>query len=261
MRNVIGNGAVALAASAVLGMASISSANQISVNLGIQGSGNTVTTTAGVSPQTSNWNNELTSSSSTGQTFSNLVDNTGTLVTTTLSFTAAGTSANAAVGTRPWMGTGDTALFTSYAYISAGGTPSTPLTVSLNNVDAPYQSSGYYVDLFVDDFGTNGGLPWEVTGGGTSPLWFTAGPTPGSGYTDGASTSSGSAGATNYLQYYETASSDTFTFVAANTIGLTAGDLTVFGVQIVQAPEPASLGLLALSSLGLLARHRRKAAL
>src|ERR1700721_2439902 len=67
MRNVIGNGAVALAASAVLGMASISSANQISVNLGIQGSGNTVTTTAGVSPQTCNWNNDITRISSTGQ--------------------------------------------------------------------------------------------------------------------------------------------------------------------------------------------------
>jgi PEP-CTERM motif len=287
MKSEIRNGVVA-AAFSVLGMAGAASANQISVHLGGSGSP-AVTNSAGVSPQATFWN--LASDNGSADSFSNLIDNTNTGTGVGLTVSAPGFQNNTN-GAQPWMSgdTGDTQLWTGSVGLSSsnGAGTNTQLTIALSNIPAPYQATGYYVYFYLSGGDTtsvaggngNGG-PWYMTDGTITDNGLKTSGTPNglqtyyfnngssfnfTGYSEATATTAGAATPANYVGFLETAGSVTFTVPMPSEVdgnaAVVPGGISGFsirGFQIVQVPEPATIGLFGAVGAAALMRRRRRA--
>jgi hypothetical protein len=246
----------AAAATIVAGMTGVSSANQISVKLfatgdsGIDGSG-----AAGVVRQTGNWNNLSAPAVATTASYSSLVDNTGFNYGS-----GAGAPSIAIVdgyfSTGPGAGnftggtTEDGELFTGSIGANTSSANTTD-TITLSNV--PYSSYNIYVY-----FGGSSASTWEAQDSDTGVNYYLKGDyVTSAGYSLGTATTSGSATPANYVIFSESSPNDVLSFPVTGAAN-GALNLAVFGIQIVQTPEPASAGVIAVAgSVGLLRRRRR----
>ncbi len=238
----------ALAVGAVaLGVASASRGAMISAHF-IGGGGGTGTGggvavdsagPAGVVAQTGNWNN-LDTSSRTSFTFPAVVDDTGATAklggnNTTIGFTS-GFTFNSSAGTT--FGTAeDKQLYT-------GGIGSTGANVTVTLANVPYAAYDVYIYSRLFAAGT---IADSASGASASGNSFAS-----SAYA-AYPAGTGNTASGNYALFHETASGTTITLSTGG-----ASSEQVFGVQIVQTPEPASLSALGLGSIGLLARRRRR---
>jgi hypothetical protein len=287
MKTATRSGMLAAAAISVLGMAAAASANQISVHIGAATSPS-VTSSAGVSPQATSWNVEADNGSA--DSFTGLIDNFGAATTVGLNVSAPGFQNTSSQAEPLWMGTGDTELWSGSVGLSSSNNAgtNTQMTFSLSGIPATYQATGYYVYFYLygadstsAGAGNGNGGPWYMTDGtitdnglktsgtpnGLQTYYFNNNPTPNfTGYSEATATTAGAATAANYVGFFETAGSDTFTLpmpseVDGNAAVVASGlsGISIHGLQIVQAPEPAAIGLFGAIGAAALMRRRRRA--
>ena len=231
-----------LAALAVTGLMAFSaSAAAISVNfIGGKTTLLSATDAAGVVP-VANWNN-VSGSNSGGAAipFATLKDDSGTNV----AGTGGGHYSNAewAISTDP-VDTPDKKLFKGYVDCISD----TPTSVTVTGI--PYDKYDVYV-YFDGDNGAETRDAYYTVNGGTPALYTDAANAQFNGtFVDAAINGTG-----NYFKVSDL--SGNFSLTAA--LGITGGvkRAPVNGFQIIAVPEPASLGLLGLSSLVMLRRRR-----
>lgn len=201
-----------------------------------------------------NYNNVAVTSTTANATLGTVKDDSGaTVPSATLTLTpATGQNNGVAAGV---VGTNDAALFSnSFDQFSTPASTVTVTNIPYATYDVYFYRTGNEANatLRAGQF-TIGSQNRFVRGGLADPT------NTGSGYVLSSDTTNGggSTAQGNYV-VFSGLSGGTLT---ASFAGVAAGDTInrnkVAGFQIVQTPEPASVGLVALSGLGLLARRRR----
>ena len=187
------------------------------------------TDTAGVVPQ-QNWNNEGGHSGSLAA----LVDSSGGAVSTTVTWSSGNTWANGDQS----LGGANNALLSNYLDGGSGG----PATVSLANV--PYAFYDVYIytqrdGVATSDYNVDGVTKTvQVAGSG----FYNA-----NGFVLDTATTTG-----DYLVFHGL--SNAAPVLISSQVNFRS---PIDAIQIVSVPEPASIGLLGITGLGVLARRRR----
>ncbi|HET6249187.1 MAG TPA: PEP-CTERM sorting domain-containing protein [Tepidisphaeraceae bacterium] len=241
---------MSFAAAAVAGSAA--TARSASIGIQFQGSQAALapTDSAGVVPQT-NWNAEATSS------FTNVAlnDNSGNATTAVFSGSADGTYFG---GNGFTPGTGDATLTAGELYQGMSSTVgSAGLANNFTITNIPYPTYDVYVYGDADAGGRVISDALTPSGGSTTFISFTTengsnGWVAGTGTWNGIGTPPADPSA-NYAHFAGITASG---FVLQSGA---QGNGGINGIEIVATPEPASLGLLGVAALGLLARRRRTA--
>ncbi len=234
-----GFGLAGMADAASIGIQFVNANKNPTYNLEVQG------LTAGVSEVAqSNWNS-MVSGQSTATSITDLQDDSGTVIAGT-SVSISGGTYYSAGGTFP-VGSGDQALAIS-TYLSVfGGTPSATIT------GIPYAQYDVYV------YGMNDNPPatnrHTSIYDGTTYSSFLA-----TNDEDEWILATGTWDGTGSPPVEDVATYALFTGNTSSTLMLSwtsAGNSGVNGIQIVEVPEPASLGLLAAGGLTIFARRRK----
>lgn len=243
----------AVAAAAVLGVAASAEAAAISFKFTNTGSGMASTDLAGVSgARVGNWNNVGIAGSGTAVTLSTVVDSGGSTVSgTSMTFTPPGAGALPASASS----TNDARLFSNF-FDQFGGTAS---QVQVTNIPYAQYDVIFYRFGTETNAATRGGqftIGTEnrfVRGGLANPV------DTGTGYVE--STATTNSGNTTQQGNYVRFSGLTSSTLNASFTGVNMGDAVlrnkVVGFQIVEVPEPGTIGVAGLAAAGLLARRRR----
>ncbi|MHB1157415.1 MAG: PEP-CTERM sorting domain-containing protein [Phycisphaerales bacterium] len=198
------------------------------------------------------WNNPNGTPNFTNVT---LKDNTGT--DTTAKASSIILYGNATTSPAPGGSDNNTIMYTRLVYMRAPTLPS-PSYLKVDNLPTNLTTSGYDVIVYVGTVGnTSDGYRLEITDGTTTLdewVWVS-----GSNYTGTFVQATGGTQASpavgNYVRFTGLTGSS-FTFGLAQTQSGLVTFLGVTGMQIVEVPEPATLGLMAVGGLLMLSRKR-----
>jgi hypothetical protein len=221
-----------------------------------------ISETAGVVAQ-DHWNN-VASGSGTNVAVN---DNTGAASGALLTFTAAGADVNSNWGVPPNPPANSDEKICNgclYSLCSSTQYPSgTPVTVTISDIPAAYQASGYDVYIYMTANRPETYCDAQITAGSTN--WYAAcysyyNPANYGHLTYTQVTSTDSANPTQYGDYVRVTGQSASSFSFSVQTDPNAPFVTtpeVFGFQIVAAPEPATMVLLALGGILTLSRRRR----
>ena len=237
---------------AALLLAAPAGASIISVNLGSGQTGGSLdaTESAGLVPAV-NWNNVA----NLGSTVTDLNDDSGTPTTADISGTIMdGSLATSETDTDP-----DSKMMKGFN----GKNNTTPHTVTVSDVPTAFTTAGYYVLAYWGGPPTNRSGTWKLgLTVGSDTYWLDhadeAQYNDPPGYVQATSTDSASPTLNaNYAQFGSASAPKT---ASSFTLTLTVTDqrMGLSGLQIVQVPEPATLGLMALGGAGLVLLRRKR---